>query len=153
MQVSILLIKKKRIATYTSSSSYWYGTAVGKKSNQFSIKLGQSCTYFMIGLVDASKVNKSAANYSSVGHFYYPSGSSLYGVGSIGSFQSMDCNQGSVYGFKYDPKKGEIGIYKEGKLVGVAFKGIKKVKNLCPAIDAYYQNSTYEFVKGKFNKK
>jgi len=145
--------KKKRIATYTCGSSSWYGTAVGKKTNQFSLKLGSSCTYFMFGFADASKINKSASNYSSGGHYYYPSGSCLYGVGSVGSFQGLDNNQGSIYGMKYDSKKGEISIYKEGKLVGVAFKGIKKIKNLGPALDAYYQNSTYEFVKGKFSKK
>jgi len=45
-------------------------------------------------------------------------------------------------------KKGEISIYKGGQLMGIAFKGIKKLK-LNPVVDAYYQNSTYEFVKAK----
>jgi hypothetical protein len=34
--------------------------------------------------------------------------------------------------------------------LGVGFKGIKGQKGLCPVVDAYYQNSTYEFVKSKF---
>jgi len=37
--------------------------------------------------------------------------------------------------------------------MGVAFKGIKGLKTLCPAVEGYYQNSTYEFVKPKFSKK
>jgi len=47
-------------------------------------------------------------------------------------------------------KKGEITIYQNGKAMGVAFKGIKGLKGLCPVVDAYYVNSTYEFVKSKF---
>jgi len=103
----------------------------------------------MMGFADPSKLNKGAANYSNGGHYYYPSGSSLYGVGSVGSFQAGDCNSGTIYSLKYDSKKGEISIYKNASLMGIAFKNIKKLK-LHPVIDAYYSNSAYELVKPKF---
>jgi len=146
--------KKKKTATYSYTGNYWCGTVVGKKNSKFAIKLGGNAMYCMVGLADPSKLNKSSYNYSSNnGHFYYPSGSSLYGSGSVGGFQSGDCNAGTVYGFNYDKKKGEIKVYKNGTLMGIAFKGIKGLKTLCPAVEGYYQNSTYEFVKPKFSKK
>jgi len=124
-----------------------------KKSNQYSLKLGNNCSNFMFGFGDPSKLSKTSANYSGgQGFYWYPSGNTLYGTGSTGSLSGGDCNQGTVYGMKYDPKKGEISIYKAGKLVQVGWKGIKKLKNLCPVLDAYNQNSTYEFCKGKYKK-
>jgi len=138
-----------RTCTYTYSSSSWYGTCVAKKSDKYGLKLGASATYIMMGFAEPSKLNKNISNYSNGGHYYYPSGSSLYGIGSVGSFQSGDCNQGTIYSFKYDKKKGEISIYKNGSIMGIAFKNIKKLK-LQPVIDAYYGSSTYELVKPKF---
>jgi len=146
--------KKKKLCTYSYSSSSWYGTAVGKKSNTYSIKLGNQATYFMAGFADPSKLNKSSANYSSnVGHYYYPSGNTLYGIGSTGSISGGDCNQGTIYGFKYDKKKGTITIFKNGIFFYVGWQNLKGIKGFAPVLDAYYSNSTYEFVKGKYKKK
>jgi len=95
--------KDKQI-TYSGNTN-WLGTAIGKKSSKYSLKMGTNCTYCMLGMADPKKINKSASNYNGGGHFYYPSGSSLYGTGNIGSFQSSDINSGTVYGFAYDSKK------------------------------------------------
>jgi hypothetical protein len=143
--------KDKRTATYTKSS--WAGTILATKSNKWATKLGANCGYLMVGMAPKT-IQKDTSNYSSNGYYLYTSTGGMYGTGGLSnkSFTSSDYNQGTVYGFVYDKKKGTLTIYKNGTKLGVAVDNIKKLE-LYPAFDFYYQNATAELVKAKFSKK
>jgi len=52
---------------------------------------------------------------------------------------------------KYDKKKGELSVYKDGKLIGVCFNGLKKA-DISPCCDFSEPQSKIEIVKGKYKK-
>jgi hypothetical protein len=102
----------------------------------------------MIGF--SKSITKNQANYNKDGYYFYPYNGTLYGIGLSGaSFTTGDQTIGTIYGFKYNKSKGEITIYKNGTLLGVAVKDIKNL-TLYPAVDFYTQNSQVEFVKPNF---
>jgi len=147
---TITFSKKNLIAKYNGDG--WQGTALGKKSTKFFIKLNNSqCNYLMIGMAPKN-INKSGDNYSSCGFYFYITNGSLYSQNgdSDKSYTSGDESQGIIYGVKWDKNKGTISYNKNGqKSFGIAFSNLKKME-LLPAFDFDTNGSEIQFVKGKF---
>jgi len=105
----------------------------------------------MIGFAPKN-INKAGDNYASCGYYIYNSSGGLYSQNgdSDKGYGSGDENQGTIWGTKWDKKKGTISYNKGGqKNMGVAFTGIKKLQ-LLPAIDFCTNGSSIEFVKLKW---
>jgi hypothetical protein len=69
---------------------------------------------------------------------------------SNSGFSSSDCGVGTTYGFKYNPKKGTIEIFRKGKSLGVAYTNIKKGLELHPAFDFHANGGNAELIKPDF---
>jgi len=145
--------KKKKIGTYTYTGNYWAGTLCSTKTKKYSIKLGSQCSYLMFGMAQSSNLNKTTCNYTSGGFYMYPNGNCYYGTGKTNNIiYGSDTQIGTIYGVDYNRKKGDIKFYKNGVFAAIGFSGNKNLK-LCAVVDAYYNNSSYELVKGKYKKK
>jgi hypothetical protein len=104
--------KKNKVATYNADD--WQGTALGTKATQYAIKLLNSqCQYLMIGFAPKN-INKGGNNYSSCGYYLYITSGTLYSQNgdSDKGYGSGDENQGTVWGVKWDKKKGTLSYNK-----------------------------------------
>jgi len=127
-----------------------------KKADKFAVKLGNNASTIMIGFARLD-VNVNQSNYTVNGWYLYTSNGTIYSQDgdSNRSFTSTDYNAGTIYGFKYDKKKGTITIFKTEKSLGVAVtlkdKSVAK-KGLLPCMNFCNQNSVLELIKFKGKK-
>jgi len=124
-----------------------------KKADKYAIKLGSNCVSIMVGFARLD-VNVNQSNYSVNGWYLHLNDGTLYSQDgdSNRQFTSADYNAGTIYGFKYDKKKGTITIFRGGKSLGLAYtlkdKNVAK-KGILPCLNFCNQGSIVELIKFK----
>jgi hypothetical protein len=162
--------KKNRMILFQATSDNWGSSVVGSFTDKFAVKLLQGGKSVHIGFCPQT-INPKVKNKTKyrthliiqdvVGVSFrqvrkiIKQGGTLYSQDGVSgkSYTSSDVNQNTVYGVKWNKKKGQIFFIRNGENLGLAFDNVKSKKPLHPYLIPYNQNSTYELVKYKEKKK